>query len=81
MTGMSSGRATDSGNRVELVSIERLAEMLDVSKRTVQRLMGMGKLPPAIRVGVQWRWRLSDVLEWIDAGCPTPRETKLKRGA
>jgi predicted DNA-binding transcriptional regulator AlpA len=65
----------------ELIDANRLAELLDVCKRTVHRLRSRGKMLQPFRVGAQWRWRLSEVTRWIEAGCPDPGDWKLKRGA
>ena len=53
-----------------LVSADKLAEMLDISVRTLWRLRSAGKLPPALKVGGCVRWRLAEVRAWIAAGCP-----------
>lgn len=49
-----------------------VAELLGVSERTIWRLRAAGKLPPAIRLGGNVRWRATDVAAWIEAGCPQP---------
>lgn len=55
-----------------LVNADKLAEMLDISVRTLWRLRSAGKLPLALKVGGCVRWRLAEVHAWIDAGCPNP---------
>jgi predicted DNA-binding transcriptional regulator AlpA len=46
---------------------------MQVSPRTLWRLLSAGKLPEPIRVGRSVRWRMSDIREWIDSGCPPTR--------
>jgi len=54
-----------------LLSAEKLAELLDISLRTLWRLRAAGKLPAPIRLGGSVRWRCSEIEAWIAAGCPT----------
>lgn len=60
------------GNRgaVELIDAARLASLLSVSARTLYRLKERGYLPEPIRLGGSVRWRLGDVEQWINDGCP-----------
>ena len=59
-----------------LVSAGNLAEMLQVSKRTLWRLLSAGQLPPPVRVGGSVRWRFQEVQNWINRGCPENHATK-----
>ena len=54
-----------------LISAEQLAAMMNVSTRTLWRLLSAGKLPEPVRLGGLTRWRLDRVRQWIDEGCPT----------
>jgi PTS system nitrogen regulatory IIA component len=49
----------------DLLSLKQLAEYLQLSQRTVYRLLERGDLP-AVKVGGQWRFRRSTVDEWLD---------------
>lgn len=49
----------------DLLSPKQLAEYLQLSQRTVYRLLERGDLP-AVRVGGQWRFRKAAVDEWLD---------------
>ncbi len=49
------------------MSPKQLAEYLQLSQRTVYRLLERGDLP-AVKVGGQWRFRKSAVDEWLDVG-------------
>ena len=53
-----------------LISAEQVASILNVSTRTLWRLLSAGKLPEPVRLGGSTRWRLDQVRQWIDAGCP-----------
>ena len=54
----------------KLINAEELAQMLDVSERTLWRLLSGGKVPQPVRIGRNTRWRLTEVAEWIEKGCP-----------
>ncbi len=49
----------------DLLSPKQLAEYLQLSQRTVYRLLERGDLP-GFKVGGQWRFRKSTVDEWLD---------------
>jgi excisionase family DNA binding protein len=60
----------DTEPRPVLIDAEELARMMDVSERTLWRLLSGGKLPQPVRIGRSTRWRLAEVTEWIEKGCP-----------
>lgn len=49
----------------DLLSPKQLAEYLQLSPRTIYRLLERGAIP-AVKVGGQWRFRKSAVDEWLD---------------
>lgn len=55
---------------VRLIAADELARMLDVSTRTVWRLLSTGRMVQPVRIGGSVRWRLDEVKEWINNGCP-----------
>jgi prophage regulatory protein len=57
----------------ELVDAAGVAAMLGIGDRTVRRLDVEGRLPMPVKIGGSVRWRLSELRDWIDAGCP-PRQ-------
>jgi excisionase family DNA binding protein len=61
-----------------LLSAERVAELLDISIRTLWRLRAAGKLPAPIHLGGSVRWRTRDIEAWIASGCP--KDSKSRRG-
>ena len=52
-----------------LITARKLAQLLEVSTRTLWRLRSAGQLPEPIRLGGAVRWRLDDVRKWIGEGC------------
>jgi excisionase family DNA binding protein len=53
-----------------LLTADEVAAMLGVSERTLWRLLSAGKVPKPVRFGRNTRWRVDEVKEWIDRGCP-----------
>jgi excisionase family DNA binding protein len=53
-----------------LLNADEVAAMLGISERTLWRLLSAGKVPKPVRFGRSTRWRLADVNEWIEEGCP-----------
>jgi predicted DNA-binding transcriptional regulator AlpA len=54
-----------------LLSIRHLAELLELSIRSVHRMNSAGRLPRPVRLGGSVRWRRDEVVRWIAAGCPS----------
>lgn len=55
-----------------VISAAELAELLQISTRTLWRLRSAGKLIEPIKLGGSTRWRLDQVQTWIAEGCPAP---------
>jgi len=49
----------------DLLTAKQLAEYLQLSSRSIYRLLERGEVP-ATKIGGQWRFRKSDVDQWID---------------
>ena len=49
------------------VSIDAIAQHLDVSKDTVYRWIDQRNMP-AHKVGRQWKFKISEVDQWVRAG-------------
>lgn len=60
----------DTDLKPVLINAEELARIMDISERTLWRLLSGGKVPQPVRVGRNTRWRLAEVEEWIARGCP-----------
>jgi predicted DNA-binding transcriptional regulator AlpA len=54
-----------------LVTAREVSQMLRVSLRTLGRMRSAGDVPASIKVGGNVRWRLQDIREWIENGCPS----------
>lgn len=65
---------TPSLSEMELLSLKRLAGLLELSDRQTRRLHLAGKLPEPLRIGRAVRWRAIEVKAWMDAGCPSQHE-------
>jgi excisionase family DNA binding protein len=50
---------------IRLLTLSEAAKLLQVSTRTLQRMIRQSKLP-AFKVGGQWRMRESQLSEWLD---------------
>lgn len=58
-----------------LVDMNQLAELTAFSTRTIKRMLAMNEIPGVVRlqggsVKRAVRFRASEVLRWIEAGCP-----------
>lgn len=65
------GRATvdepsDVANAVQLLTVKEVAAHLNISSRTVYRMVHQG-LIPAHRVGGLWRFRAQEIYAWVQA--------------
>ena len=56
---------------IRLLTLTEAATLLQVSTRTLQRMIRNGKLP-AFKVGGQWRLRETQLRQWVE-----DRETTL----
>lgn len=56
----------------ELLTAVQLAELLNISERTLYRLKSRGSLPAPIQLGGSIRWRRTEILQWVADGCPPP---------
>ena len=56
---------SSEGNYSAFLTTEEVLGCLKVNPRTIYRLIKTGDLP-AVRIGRQWRFRRSDLDEWID---------------
>jgi excisionase family DNA binding protein len=67
------------GRLGEFMTVEDVADMLRINKSTVYRMAKGGRIP-ATRVGRQWRFRLSALEEFLDAGGDTAFEQAQEDG-
>jgi predicted DNA-binding transcriptional regulator AlpA len=53
-----------------LIDVKVLGKLLNVSTATLWRSLDGKTIPAPVRLGQLRRWRLAEILEWIDADCP-----------
>lgn len=51
-----------------------VARLLQISTRQVWRLHSLGQLPKPVRLGACVRWRVQEIRDFVDAGCPSRQE-------
>lgn len=50
----------------QLLTRADLSRLLQMSKRTISRMLSAGELPQPVRIGRSVRWRESDVAQYLD---------------
>lgn len=65
--------------KVELLSVKDVCEMLGCSRRTVYRLKDAGQMPMPLKINGMVRWRPDEVENWIACGCPEQRARNPRR--
>lgn len=50
----------------QIMTVKEVAEFLKVNERTIYRMATSGKIP-AFKVGASWRFRSSEITDWIEA--------------
>jgi predicted DNA-binding transcriptional regulator AlpA len=63
------GRVSDGTGL--LIDVKTTAKLLNVSERMVYRLADQRAAPTPIKLGALVRWRLAEIIQWIDDGCPS----------
>ena len=64
---MISPESKDTPSASRLVTIKQVTDILNVSKKTVDRLRKTVDFPRPFRVRGSLRWKLAEVLEWIES--------------
>ncbi|WP_169546462.1 methylation-associated defense system helix-turn-helix domain-containing protein MAD1 [Sneathiella aquimaris] len=59
--------------KTDIMTIKEVAEYLKLTEKTAYRLAAEGKIP-GFKVGGSWRFRRSEIENWIDA------ETNRQKG-
>lgn len=60
------------------LSVEEIAQYVGVSKETVYRWLERGSVP-SHRIGKLWKFKTSEVDEWVRSGKAAPTENATKR--
>ena len=61
-----------------ILTLEQAAEMLQLSTRTIQRLVSKGKMPGR-RIGGQWRFDRDQLRAWVCGADVVPPEKPLSQ--
>ena len=64
---------------IMLLKVETVAQILNLSKRTIHRLNCTGKIPCPVKISGSIRWRKSDIENWIELGCPDRETFNLRK--
>ncbi len=70
---------TVSGIKGELIDIIEVAKMCGMSKSMYKKLYSMEQTPEGIKLGRLRRWRRTEILAWINAGCPSREKWLIVR--
>ena len=62
--------SNDPGDAPALLPAKHVAKLLQISTRTLWRLLSAGKIITPIKLGRSVRWRKEELMRWIAAGCP-----------
>jgi len=66
-------------NRPILLSVQDLARVLAISVRSVWRRDSAGQIPRPVRIGRSVRWLYEEIIDWVQAGCPSRVEWEAFR--
>lgn len=76
--GTPTGPGLMPGVTVELLDVNAVAKLLGgCSHRHIYRLSDAGRMPCPIKLGRLVRWRRSELVDWIDHGCPHTPPNKV----
>jgi predicted DNA-binding transcriptional regulator AlpA len=65
--------AVQPGSTALLIDVVTLAKLLDRSPTSVRRDDKAGQIPRPVSLGGAKKWRLAEVVAWVEAGCPKRR--------
>lgn len=54
-----------------LLTAEESANLVGLSRSKFYELRSSGRVPAPIRLGGSVRWRKQELVEWVEAGCPS----------
>ena len=69
-TTMSNHTSAEFIEQPVLLSAAQVADLMQISTRTVWRLLSAGELIEPVRMRGNTRWRRAELESWIAAGCP-----------
>ncbi|MBL4701842.1 MAG: helix-turn-helix domain-containing protein [Phycisphaeraceae bacterium] len=65
---------------VQLVTALKAAELLGISRAHFYRMHNAGRVPLPIRLGGSVRWRVSELVAWVEAGMPNRQKWQSMTG-
>lgn len=65
--------ATVAADSTLLVGRLKAAELCDISPASWDRLNNAGKIPAPVTLGRRVLWKRTDLVSWIEFGCPDRR--------
>lgn len=72
-------RVPDEEASTLLVTAKQAAQMCGKSLRTWRTWDSAGMIPQPVRIGRSTLWRLDELRQWVDAGCPRRAEWEARR--
>ncbi len=63
-----------------LVSASEAARLCGVSRTSWWALHSAGRVPLPVRLGRRTLWRVAELAEWVEAGCPPRRMWEARKG-
>lgn len=64
------GKRMNTVSNSKLIDVKEVATILKASSRTIYRLSDKGKMPRPVKLGALARWRVDELSDWINSGCP-----------
>ncbi|MCH8880044.1 MAG: AlpA family phage regulatory protein [Planctomycetes bacterium] len=63
------------------LSAKDAARLLGISRAQIWKLNSAGKIPQPVRLGTKApRWRIAELRDWLEAGCPDRQAWERTRG-
>ncbi|TKJ32883.1 MAG: AlpA family transcriptional regulator [Planctomycetes bacterium B3_Pla] len=69
---------TATRTRPELLKAAEVAKMLNISARHLWRLRAARQIPAPVQIGGSTRWKLRDLVIWLDMGCCSQQEFEAR---
>lgn len=66
--------ADETFHDTALLTAKHVAKLLQISPRTLWRLVSAGGIINPIRLGHSVRWRKDELMQWIAEGCPKQKD-------
>lgn len=60
-----------------LADAKEAAAICGMSRAAWYKHLSAGKIPRPVKIGSLTRWRRQELMDWIDAGCPTREKWEL----